>query len=324
MHKHSISGFICWLLGFLVTHTYAQTEVDPVTAVTLWQFGVGRLLGGESTLPLIPIGTAPGGVETTYLYQALSQVVVTATNDDGFLSVVGTRVTTIPRTVIASASGWFEPFADEPTQTGRTIACNLVNSGFGDCVDIIGASTTTSNSGLPTPLVLQVSLTVPPTVTPTNSSAPTVTPSSTALTVPPTPVNVVSTGPPTPTSSAFSTPTVTSTTKLSSATSGPLVAGVVVGGFAVVGTIVALCVFRRRRRGRLGKVEDGIATTGASAPWSLDAATHIQVKGIHTREPFAPQPLRAVPSWGKSSIGATQWSSDTDMPLSASTDSYSE
>ncbi|KAJ7218527.1 hypothetical protein GGX14DRAFT_560865 [Mycena pura] len=80
---------------------------------------------------------------------------------------------------------------------------------------------------------------MPPTVTPTNSSAPTVTPSSTALTVPPTPVNVVSTGPPTPTSSAFSTPTVTSTTKLSSATSGPLVAGVVVGGFAVVGTIVA-------------------------------------------------------------------------------------
>ncbi|KAJ7218528.1 hypothetical protein GGX14DRAFT_390295 [Mycena pura] len=100
MHKHSNSGFP---RHTTFADTYAQTEVDPVTAVTLWQFGVGRLLGGESTLPLIPIGTAPGGVETTYLYQALSQVVVTATNDDGFLSVVGTRVTTIPRTVIASS-----------------------------------------------------------------------------------------------------------------------------------------------------------------------------------------------------------------------------
>ena len=108
MHKHSISGLIYWLLGFLaagvsfvcigicsfsvLADTYGQTEaVDPVTAVTLWQFGIVRLLGGQlGTLPLIPLGTAPGGVATTYLYQAVNPVVVTTTNEDGFLSVVGT------------------------------------------------------------------------------------------------------------------------------------------------------------------------------------------------------------------------------------------
>ena len=65
-----------------------------MTAVTLWQFGKGRLLAGQSTLPLIPLGTAPGGrrgVETTYLYQIVNPVVVTTTNEDGFLSV-GTSV----------------------------------------------------------------------------------------------------------------------------------------------------------------------------------------------------------------------------------------
>ncbi|KAJ7218524.1 hypothetical protein GGX14DRAFT_595155 [Mycena pura] len=332
MHKHSISGLICWLLGVLVagvlclsyafTDTYAQREdVDPVTAVTLWQFGEGRLLAGTlGTLPLIPLGTAPGGVATTYLYQAVNPVVVKTTNDDGFLSVVGTLASATygkllaPRTIIASASGWFEPFANEPTQTGHTIACSLVNSGFGDCIDITGASTVTSNSGLPTPVVLQVSSTVPPTVTPTSSIRLPV-----ALTVPPTPV--VLTGTPTPTSSAFSS--ASAPTSKPSARTGPIVGGVV-GGLGVLGTIVALCAFWRRRRCKLGKLEDGITTTGASAPWSLDAATHIQVKGIDTKEHFAPQPLRAVPSWGKGSIGATQWSSDPDVWSSTPTDSYGE
>ncbi|KAJ7218525.1 hypothetical protein GGX14DRAFT_437357, partial [Mycena pura] len=172
MHKHSISGLICWLLGFLVADTYGQTEaVDPVTAVTLWQFGFVRLLGGQlGTLPLIPLGTAPGGVATTYLYQAVNPAVVTTTNDDGFLSVVGTLASATPRTVIASASGWFEAFANEPTQTGHTIACGLVDSTFGECTDYNLGSTFIDGSGLPTPAAFQVSLTVPPTVTPTSSS----------------------------------------------------------------------------------------------------------------------------------------------------------
>ena len=75
-----------------------------------------------------------------------------------------------PRTVIASASGWFEAFANEPTQTGHTIACGLVDSTFGECTDYNLGSTFIDGSGLPTPAAFRVSLTVPPTVTPTSSS----------------------------------------------------------------------------------------------------------------------------------------------------------
>jgi len=289
MHKHSISWLICWLLGLLVADTYGQTEaIDPVIAVTLWQFGEGRLLAGAlGTLPLIPLGTAAGGVETTYLYQALNPAVVTATNEDGFLSV-GTFTSATPRTVIASASGWFESFADEPTQTGHAIACSLVNSVFGDCVNIIGASTATSNSGLPAPLVLQVSFTAPPTVTPT---------SSIALTVPPTPV--VLTGPPTPTSSEFNSASPTS--KPSSVRAGPIVGGVV-GVFGALVTIIALFVLCRRRR-KLLMVEDGIAPRAFT-------------------ENFAPQPL-APPFPAKGAVGPTHHTPDTKVLSSLALDPYS-
>ncbi|KAJ7218515.1 hypothetical protein GGX14DRAFT_595130 [Mycena pura] len=187
-------------------------DVDPVTAVTLWQFGEGRLLGGR--VGTLPLGTAPRGVATTYLYQALNPAVVTITDEEGFLTsgTIASAKRLAPRTVIVSASGWFEAFANEPTQTGHTIACSLVNSAFGDCVDIS--------------VVLQVSLTVPPTVTPTTSIA---------LIVPPTPVVLTRTQ--TPTSPAFTGSIPTSTPKLSSAPPVPLVAGVVAGGFAVLGTI---------------------------------------------------------------------------------------
>ncbi|KAJ7218505.1 hypothetical protein GGX14DRAFT_560846 [Mycena pura] len=144
------------------------------------------LVGTLGILPLIPLGTAPGGVATTYLYRALNPAVVTITDEEGLLTS-GTIASATPRTVIAFASGWIEPFADEPTQTAQTFSCSLVNSAFGDCVKIIGGSTAPLNSGLPTPLVFQVASTVPPTVT-----------TPIALTVPPTDVF---TGPPTPKSS---------------------------------------------------------------------------------------------------------------------------
>ncbi|KAJ7218535.1 hypothetical protein GGX14DRAFT_560872 [Mycena pura] len=293
MHKHSISGFICWLLGFLVTHTYAQTEVDPVTAVTLWQFGKLRLLAGQwGTLPLIPLGTAAGGVETTYLYQAVNPVVVTTTNEDGFL-LEGPSASATPRTVIASASGWFEAFTfanAAPTQPGHTIACNLVNSGFGVCVDIVGASTATSNSGLPTSAVFLVSLTGLTPVTPT---------SSIALTVPPTPV--VLTGPPTPTSSAFNSASAP-TSKPSSVRTGPIVGGIV-GGFGALVTIVALFVLCRRRQRKLLMLEDGIAPRAFT-------------------ENFAPQPL-AAPFPAKGTVGPTHHTPHTKALSSlALTDPY--
>ncbi len=55
-----------------------------VTAVTLWQFGRPRLLTGDATLPLQPLGTADDGSATTYLYQILNPTVITTTNQVGF------------------------------------------------------------------------------------------------------------------------------------------------------------------------------------------------------------------------------------------------
>ncbi|KAJ7218536.1 hypothetical protein GGX14DRAFT_595196 [Mycena pura] len=353
MCKRSMSGLWCLLLAFLAD-TYAQTgDLDPVTAVTLWQFGQakwgpnwkdGQPEQPKTSIPLIPLGTASGGVATTYAFQVVNPAAVTTTNDEGLLSTEAILSTIQFGTIVASASGWFHPFTGNQNKkpfTG-TIACSPVNSAFGDCVYINGEKTMTFPGGTPTPLVFQVTLTVPPTVTPTSSVAATV--SSTpidpvASTAPPTPTDSAAmTAFPTPTKSAAltvpptpgavdATPTSTSsavptTTKKSAAKTGALVAGVVVGGFVVLGTIVALCVFWRRRRSRLAKVEDGITTTGASAPWSWDAATHIQGTGVDTRELFAPQPVRAVPSWGKDSIGTTLWSPDTDARFSALTDSY--
>ncbi|KAJ7486775.1 hypothetical protein FB451DRAFT_1534833 [Mycena latifolia] len=121
------------LLSFFAARTRA-------TAVTLWQFGQGRLLSASVTLPLQALGTAPDGSATTYLYQALNPAVITTTDEAGVLTTETTGVPT-PRTIIASASGWIEPFANNP------LACSLINSDFGACV----FGTSTANSGAPTP-----------------------------------------------------------------------------------------------------------------------------------------------------------------------------
>jgi len=120
-------------------------------SVTLWQFGQGRLLSADVTLPLEPLGTALDGSATTYLYRALNNDRVTATEADGALVIQTTAIPT-PRTIVASASGWVEPFG--PTDS---IACRLINSEFGACT--IGTST--ANTGKPTPEVLQVAPTAP-------------------------------------------------------------------------------------------------------------------------------------------------------------------
>ncbi|KAJ7218541.1 hypothetical protein GGX14DRAFT_560877 [Mycena pura] len=297
----------CLLIAFLV-ETYAQTgDLDPVTAVTLWQFGQGE--GGpnwkheqpETSIPLIPLGTASGGVATTYLLQAVDPLAVTTTNDDGLLTTKAILSTSPFGTIVASASGWFLPFTGNQNKkpfTG-TIACSSVNSTFGDCVNIIDEQTMILASGPPTPVVFQVSSTVPPTPTPTSSGA---------LAAPPTPTNSVAlTVPPMPTSSASGSASAP-TSKRSSVRAGPIV-GSVVGGL-VLGTIIALCFLYRRRR-RLFSIEDGIMphafTNGASAPGPDDASTHNQE--VDTRENFAPQPLSVVPLRGKGTPDANVLSS---------------
>ncbi|KAJ7938713.1 hypothetical protein B0H13DRAFT_2301347 [Mycena leptocephala] len=69
------------------------------TEVTLWQFGVLRLLGAQVTLPLQPMGTAGDGSATTYLYQVLNPAEVITTDESGF--VTKTIKSATPRTIVA-------------------------------------------------------------------------------------------------------------------------------------------------------------------------------------------------------------------------------
>ncbi|KAJ7512883.1 hypothetical protein B0H11DRAFT_1947843 [Mycena galericulata] len=123
-----------------------------------------------ATLPLQPLGTASDGSVTTYLFQAVNNVLVTSTDASGLLTTL-TVPSPTPRTIVASASGWVESFTD------ADISCGLLNSGFGEC--LIG--TTVANSGVPTPEIFQVSR-----ATSLSSATPTITfpPSSSISGVP--------------------------------------------------------------------------------------------------------------------------------------------
>lgn len=48
---------------------------------TVWVFGTDRLLGGEFTEPLQPLGTASDGSATTYLWEVLSPVTTVFTSN---------------------------------------------------------------------------------------------------------------------------------------------------------------------------------------------------------------------------------------------------
>ncbi|KIK52375.1 hypothetical protein GYMLUDRAFT_265480 [Collybiopsis luxurians FD-317 M1] len=121
-----------------------------LNAITLWQFGQGRLLSAVVTLPMQPLGTANDGSETTYLYQALNSATVTKTSNG--IPIAQETFLPTPRTIIASASGWHEPAQD--------IACSLVDATFGEC--IVGG--TIGNSG--TPVAEIIAVTQPSVVSP--------------------------------------------------------------------------------------------------------------------------------------------------------------
>ncbi|KAF7332902.1 hypothetical protein MVEN_02395700 [Mycena venus] len=199
------------LLVFFTAGTFAQ----GLEHVTLWQFGKGRLLPGHVTLPMQPLGTLGDGSATTYLYQVVNDVTITTTNSAGFTTQ------TIPdassRTIVASASGWVEQFG------GDQIACGLVNSGFGECLDTHGGSTVLANSGKPTPQTVLIA----------------------------TPMSVTT---PPPTSSSVALP---------KKSSGGAIAGGVVAGCLVLLVGLAVCVlFRRRRRRQQQEFENKFAARG--------------------------------------------------------------
>ncbi|KAF7337383.1 hypothetical protein MSAN_02264400 [Mycena sanguinolenta] len=134
------------ILSFFFVLTLAQ-DSDSSEIVTLWQFGQGRLLPGQATLPLVPLITASDGSATMYLYEVLNPTVVTTVVDATFT----TQTIPIPssRTIVASASGWVELFGP-----GDNIACGFIDSTFGEC--FIGTSTAPANSGAPTPQTVRV------------------------------------------------------------------------------------------------------------------------------------------------------------------------
>ncbi|KAJ3720153.1 hypothetical protein C8R42DRAFT_738638 [Lentinula raphanica] len=126
--------------------------------IILWEFGIGRLASGQTTLPLELIGTPDGGLSTTYLYQVVSTGIV------------------------ASASGWVEHFAPtheiqssgvcfDETQTNSgtptpVVLAVITPSGFGSSTGGNPSSTETSSSALPPQTPVQ---TINATRSPTNS-----------------------------------------------------------------------------------------------------------------------------------------------------------
>ncbi|KAJ6492100.1 hypothetical protein C8R45DRAFT_191574 [Mycena sanguinolenta] len=136
-----------WALCALAPGGLAQATP---TAATLWQFGIPRLLGGHTTLPLLPLGTADNGAATTYLYQVQNSITIVTTDTRG-INVDVPTVSATPRTIAISASGWFEIFET------HAISCGYADATFGQCQDLNSITTTLANSGTPTPVVIPIS-----------------------------------------------------------------------------------------------------------------------------------------------------------------------
>ncbi|KAF7318606.1 hypothetical protein HMN09_00371500 [Mycena chlorophos] len=243
----------------------------PVTGssaqqVTLWQFGVGRVAGGEITLSLVPLGTvteANGQLATTYLYQVVNnQESVTQVDGTGLVTTETLAVTN-SRTIIASASGWFE---HAPPLNGlpHIISCGFFNASFGECFDETPATTTLANNGVPTPLVLGVSTSIPASAIP----------SSTATFVFATDSSSLSLSLPT-------SPSRSSKSSTASASAGTLVAAIL-GSIAATILIAGFLLWflrRRRLRGTFEEKSDAEARNtiqpfdrGAPVPTELGAA----------------------------------------------------
>ncbi|KAJ3797610.1 hypothetical protein GGU11DRAFT_745082 [Lentinula aff. detonsa] len=125
---------------------YIGRSLCQSTSVTLWEFGAPRLDGGQTTLPLRPIGTPSDGLSTTYLYEVVNLNTMFITEDGS--PVVTIAAIPATRTIVASASGWIENFG-----TTDQIQCNFFasQSASGICSD-----RTRTDVGTPTPQVLAV------------------------------------------------------------------------------------------------------------------------------------------------------------------------
>ncbi|KAK7046296.1 hypothetical protein R3P38DRAFT_3346054 [Favolaschia claudopus] len=234
----TISGLVSIFILFPASCVSAPVPVQSVqTAVTLWQINGGRLLGAQVTLPLEPLGTLADGSATTYLYQALNAHFITTTNSFGFTTQ--TIPIPTPRTVIASASGWYESL-----ESGRGISCGLVNSTFGQCFDLSNGTTKAATaSGKPIAEVIAIA-----SPTPTSTSIESVSSSSG-------PTTSVGLELAPPTASPSSSPSHSSTRK-------GVIAGGIIAAFLVVFLGIAACLLLRRRRLQQQRYQDEFAARG--------------------------------------------------------------
>ncbi|KAF7317561.1 hypothetical protein MKEN_00843000 [Mycena kentingensis (nom. inval.)] len=190
--------------------------------VSLWQFGpMGRLLPGAMTLPLVPQGTGANGAATTFLYQVVNPA--TTVVQEGAVILTKHTVVTATRTIVASASGWFEPF---PT---HNIHCHFVGRRYGQCEDGYPTTTTVANSGMPHAVVLPVSAAFPAFTTGLSGSSVASLDSSEA-------------------STTITAPSTTNSTSTSNSVTAPIVGGVVgaISALTVAG-LLYFCVLRRNR-----------------------------------------------------------------------------
>ncbi|KAF9075708.1 hypothetical protein BDP27DRAFT_1414887 [Rhodocollybia butyracea] len=225
------------------------------TAVTLFEFGPGRFAEGAATLPLVPLGTASDNSQTTYLYQVVNHV--KSTNG-------ATTLTTTPRTIVASASGWAELFTSTPV-----IECRFIDSTEGECF----GRTTGTATGTPFPVVFKVAST---TTIPATSTTSTSSPSQ-------------------PTAS-FSTPNIIPTaTNVSNSlqdsqkpkSSVGTIIGSTIAGIAVLLAIVFFILWRRRKRSRRQELNSNethppMQTAGNVHPYLVATDTTSPRKGTNS------------------------------------------
>ncbi|KAJ3761402.1 hypothetical protein EV360DRAFT_80257 [Lentinula raphanica] len=230
-------------LGYYVAATFCQD-----TSVTLWEFGVKRLAGGETTLPLIPIGTPSDGLSTTYIYEVLNPTTMLVT--EGATPMFTISAIPETRTIVASASGWVEAFG-----TVDTIQCNLLDSDSGICFD---ASRT--NTGNPTPRVLAVE-----TSPSTSTSDFTDTPSSQT----PSLTSIIS---------STALPTTSMTPRQSRSSVGAIVGGTVAS--TLVAMMLVLWLFQRRKRSKLISEEAGRVVEPLQYPIAVNPTATTQSRGL--------------------------------------------
>ncbi|KAF7318597.1 hypothetical protein HMN09_00370500 [Mycena chlorophos] len=258
----------CWKLRVALFSSIFASSFGPAVVlaapagVTLWQFGEGRLLSGGTTLPLIPQGTHTAkdgsGSETTYLYQAVGQHAVPTVVGD----VVTTQTvqSTGTRTLVVSASGWYEPFS---VTTGAPTASQLAfiqcgfaagDPGFGECFDgKPNGQTVLANSGLPTPVVLAVGTggegkakdNGSPATATTDTTSPSTLPSD-------------SSSPPTSSSASSSTSASSSNSRVSASIIAAAALSSIISTLLVFALVFWLC---RRRRVRQAVFRDNLKAT---------------------------------------------------------------